>query len=292
MPAEDAREKEPSPGVPQWNRSKNKKAAISGLSAFLNTYRKEQKANRAQEGREDRGKKWREIWTLVFVILTTGGIFYQAYLFRGQLTEMQNSETQTGLLIENNAKLATAAGKQAEAAEKQASAMADSAKAARDNLIAAERAWVGPRNAKIEGAIEVGKPVEVTIEYANTGHEPAQNFFSAVDTFAVTDAEDKNGASLRKMSEYFEKCKNSRNMIVGQVVFPTSGFSTYNLSIKSDPSFITQELLDGEKILVVQGCFLYESFNAFRHTYFCYFYNSKRSKTSNLSICAIGDSAD
>src|SRR5580704_8504975 len=123
MSIEDTGQKNPTTKIPKWNRGKHKKSTISGLSAFINAYRNEQKANRAQEGGEDRSKKWREIWTLVFVILTTGGIFYQAYLFRGQLAEMQSAGEQTGLLIGANAKLAEAAAKQAEAADKQANAM-------------------------------------------------------------------------------------------------------------------------------------------------------------------------
>src|SRR5260221_5489619 len=82
MLTENTGDKEPSTHTPKWNRSKSKKPIVSGLSAFINAYRNEQKANRAQENSEDRGKKWREILTLIFVILTTGGIFYQAYLIK------------------------------------------------------------------------------------------------------------------------------------------------------------------------------------------------------------------
>jgi hypothetical protein len=226
------------------------------------------------------------------IVVSTSDSREQRDVMQGQLSEMRSSSQQTNQLVGANARLAEAAAKQAEAAEKQATAMADSAKAARDNLIASERAWVGPRNAKIDGAIEIGKSVDISIEYANTGHEPAQNFFSSVEGFMETDQDEKSGSSLKKMMTFFESCQKSRNNIVGQVVFPTSGFSAYNLGAKLNPENVTQEFIDGKTTLIVQGCFLYESFSAFRHTYFCYFYNAKTTKPANLSICHIGDSAD
>jgi hypothetical protein len=229
---------------------------------------------------------------VIAIVVATHDSSEQRDVMQGQLTEMRGSAQQTSQLIGANARLAEAAAKQAEAAEKQATAMAESAKAARDNLIASERAWVGPRNAKIEGAVEIGKPIDVTVEYANTGHEPGQNFVYSIDGFQETEDDDKDGTAMKKMSAFFEACKNSKSTIVGQVVFPTSGFSAYNLGVKLNAETITQELVDGKTTLIVQGCFLYDSFSAYRHTYFCYYYNSKKTKPANLNICNIGDSAD
>ncbi len=53
-----------------------------------------------------------------------------------------------------------------------------------------------------------------------------------------------------------------------------------------------KDLIDGKKTLIVQGCFLYMSFNVLRHSYFCYFYKAPTTKPSNLNICLIGHYAD
>jgi len=291
MPAEDASNKNSSSDVPKWNRGKYKKATIAGLATFINIYRNEQKANRAQEGREDRGKKWREIWTLVFVILTTAGIFYQAYLFRGQLTEMQNSGEQTGQLIGANAKLAEAAAKQAEAADKQANAMIAAVEVSRESLIAVGRAWVGPRLAKITSPIEVGKPIEVFFEYANTGREPALDFSYSIDGFFSSNAEEKRGASFARVRIALNDCRAASELKPGQVVSPSTGFSSYNLTATISPT-IDQAIVDGEKTLIVQGCFSYSSFKVVRHSYFCFFYRAKTTKPDSLNICTAGHYAD
>jgi hypothetical protein len=292
MPTDDAGERNPNSKPPKWNRGKNKKATISGLAAFINAYRNEQKTNRAQEKREDRGKKWREIWTLIFVILTTGGIFYQAIIFSGQLSEMKSSGEQTGQLIGANAKLAEAAAKQAEAADKQANAMIAAVEVSRESLIAAGRAWVGPRLAKITSPIEVGKPIELAIEYANSGREPALDFVYSLDGFASSNAEEKRGTSFARVSIALNNCSAAESLPAGQVVFPSTGFSAYNLNATIPNQTIDQEIIDGEKTLILQGCFLYRSFKVVRHSYFCYFYRAKTSKPDNLNICTAGHYAD
>jgi hypothetical protein len=291
MSSENVDQKNPTSKIPKWNRSRNKMTTVSGLSAFINAYRSEQKVNRAQEGREDRGKKWREIWTLVFVILTTGGIFYQAYLFRGQLAEMQSSGEQTGKLIDANAKLADAAAKQAEAADKQANAMIAAVEVSRESLVVSGRAWVGPRQARISSPIEAGKPIEVFFEYANTGREPALDLSYSIDGFISSNDEEKRGTSAARVFLALSNCETVQELAAGQVAFPTSGFSSYNLTAKI-PAVLDQAVIDGEKTLIVQGCFLYRSFKIVRHTYFCFFYRGNFTKADNLNICTAGHYAD
>lgn len=91
MPVKNESEKNPDPHIAEWDRDKHEISTISGISTLVHTYRNEQKANRAQEDRENQSKKWREIWTLFFVILTTGGIFYQACILHSSDVAIQKS---------------------------------------------------------------------------------------------------------------------------------------------------------------------------------------------------------
>ena len=74
---------------------------------------------------DEYGKAIRETLTLIFVVITTVGVFYQAYIFREQLKEMHGTSEQTNQLIEKNNQLAKAAEKQAAAAELQATALGE-----------------------------------------------------------------------------------------------------------------------------------------------------------------------
>jgi hypothetical protein len=178
-PAQNSTEKKDDAGPEERHREDNKRNGPSAdFAALINAIAAEGQANRAEEKREDRGKSFRDWLTLAFVIATTAGVFYQAHIFAEQRDEMHTASEQTEQLIKTNAKLAeiasqqaSAAVKQAEATDKEASAMGQSADVARDTMIAANRAWVGPRNASLEGAIAVGKELGVTIDYANTGRE-------------------------------------------------------------------------------------------------------------------------
>jgi hypothetical protein len=267
------------------------KAVSSDFAVLIDTIRSEGRANRKEESREDRGKRFRDYLTLVFVIATTAGVFYQAYIFSGQLAEMKSSGEQTGLLIGANAKLAEATAKQADAAEKQAKAMNDAVEVSKQSLIVGGRAWVGPRTTKITSPIEIGKPIELAIEYANTGREPALDFVYTVDAFFSSEAEEKRGTSFARISIALNECRSRESLSGGQVVFPSTGFSAYNLTVTpSQP--VNQEMIDGERTLIVQGCFLYKSFNVIRHSYFCYFYRAKVSKPENINICTAGHYAD
>jgi hypothetical protein len=268
------------------------KAISPDFAVLIDTIRSEGRANRKEESREDRGKRFRDYLTLVFVIATTAGVFYQAYIFSSQLTEMQSSGEQTAKLIDNNAALAVSATKQAEAADKQANAMNAAVEVSRQSLVAAGRAWVGPRLAKITGPLEIGKPVELSIEYANTGREPALDFVYSTEAFTSSDAEDKRGTTVAKTILAMQECEAKDSVKQGQVVFPSTGFSSYNLTITTPNQSFDQETLDGQKTLFVQGCFLYKSFDIVRHSYFCYFYRAKYTKPENLNICVAGHYAD
>ena len=51
-------------------------------------------------------------------------------------------------------------------------------------------------------------------------------------------------------------------------------------------------MIKGEEIIIVDGCFLYRTFDKPRHSYFCYFYKQGISKLESLNICFSGHHAD
>ena len=275
----------------RWLRNKPRKITVSGLSAFIRAYRREEKANRLQESNENRSETRLEVWTLLFVILTTAGIFYQAYLFRGQLSEMKSSGEQTAQLIENNAKLAIAAGKQAEAAEKQASAMSEYAKATRDAFAASQRAWVGPRNVRSDKSPTLHEPFEVTIEYQNSGRDPATETIKDVDIFA--DIDDGDAKATRRVNDFISACKIMWKPQLANVVYPNSGLGVgYNANTVLKGEDVDEETVAGNKNIYVSGCFVYKTFGNIHRSWFCYYFKNGQTKPSNWSICQTGNDAD
>jgi hypothetical protein len=130
---------------PDSNDGRNEKnnSVANGFSTLSDTYRDQQAANRKQQKTADRGKSYREIATLIFIIITTCGVFLQ-------WCELRSTD--------HNMEIAATAAK-------------DSADAAKMD----QRAWLGidvirsdPTNP------ELGKPFIVTIQFKNTGKTPAR----------------------------------------------------------------------------------------------------------------------
>jgi hypothetical protein len=87
-------------------------------------------------------------------------------------------------------------------------------------------------------------------------------------------------------------CKAKKDWEGGSVIYPSTGFAFYNFTTTTTDTFVDELTTKGAKIIVMQGCFLYRTFDAPRHSYFCYYYQEGRSKTQNLSICSHGHFAD
>jgi hypothetical protein len=288
-------------GDPEKGNANNndKRSPSADFAALIDAIRQEASANRQEENREDRGQRFRDYLTLFFVMATAAGVFYQAHIFSGQLEEMQSASKQTEQLISANGKLAetgtqqaAAAVKQAEATDKQANALVQSADVSREGMILAQRAWVGPNNAAFTAEPAIGAPIDITVSYQNTGRQPALQFLTSADVIPTTEEEDRNGKFPQRLSLYLERCKNTNEWPGGSVAYPSTGFSTYNFSLKTKDDFVDEAITKGDKLVVLQGCFLYRTFEAARHSYFCYFYKKGQTKIQNLNICTSGHYAD
>lgn len=263
------------------------------FTALIDTIRQEAKANRDEESREDRGDRFREYLTIFLVFVTAAAIIYQAYIFSGQLDEMKSSGEQTRQLIENNAQLVVAAGKQAEAADKQATAMNEYAQAARDSTKAAQRAWVGPRNFKIDKAPILNQPLESTLEYQNTGRDPATETIKDIMMFTGTDAEDKSGIVSNKVNNFISSCKIMWKPLSANVVYPSTGLGNpYILTNLVDGEMIDEEVIAGTKNIYAAGCFVYKTFESIHRSWFCFYFKNGRVKPETWAICETGNGAD
>lgn len=236
------------------------------MATLIEVIKTEGRAYRGEEQREDRGKKFREWVTIALLAATLIAVFWQVHEMIRVYGPVRD---------------------QAEASKK-------SADAATRSLVQAQRAWVGPLNAALTAEPTVGKPIEATIQYQNTGREPASDFIYDVQALSVAKDEDQNGGAVAMLQTYMNACEGAKDWKGGSVIYPTSNAfgSGYSLSIKSKDDFVDEAMTKGDKLVIVQGCFLYRSFDVPRHSYFCYFYQPGNGKISNLNICRTGHHAD
>lgn len=241
------------------------------FAALIDAITAEGRAYRAEEKREDKGKGFREWITIILLGATMAGIFWQVY-------EMVHVYGPIRDQAEASKKSADAAAKQAESSDRA--------------LMEAQRAWVGPRTASFTAEPAIGKPIEIAIEYQNTGREPALGFIYMADSFSISAKEADSG--IGRIKDYMAACKNVKDWNGGSVVYPgTSGFSTgYTFFSKTKENFVDDAIVKGKKVIILQGCFLYRTFNLPRHSYFCYFYKQGFTKIQNLNICQSGHDAN
>ncbi len=165
-------------------------------------------------------------------------------------------------------------------------------------LVAANRAWVGPAIGTIT-SIEKDRGIEVTIQYNNTGREPAFDFFDTFDYEIFPMLEWNSGAAAEKLSDWSSRCLKVDKISRGaRVAYPTSGATFYSLIYNTDNAAnkrrwkATEGIVEGREAFAVQGCFLYRSIDAIRHTSFCLFYQANVTKLPALNLCTVGNEAD
>ncbi len=70
------------------------------------------------------------------------------------------------------------------------------------------------------------------------------------------------------------------------------GVSGYQYDFTRDDILADKNVLSGDKVIVVFGCFLYKSFGQIRHTSYCGYDLSGTTVIQNLSFCTVGNDAD
>jgi hypothetical protein len=246
-------------------------------------------AQSTQTAHEDRNESINVVLAAVTIFLVFSTVVFTGlswWTFHNQLKEMKSSAEQTNKIIEANTKLAEAAAKQADAAS-------ENAQTARDSYLASQRAWVGPRNAKIAAVPVADKDLPIVLEYGNTGREPAVETVYDVDAFTATEDEDNGGKTAQRINAFIKTCIAMWKPDEASVVYPSAGLSAnYVLTKTLDKSFIDDDVVSGNKIIILSGCFVCKTSQSIHRSWFCYFYKANKTEIANWNICKTGNNAD
>lgn len=253
------------------------------IAALIEALQAEGRANRREEEREDRGKRLRE-WTMIGMLAAT------LFAILWQVHEMIKVYGPIKQQADAESLAASAALEESKNSQRTAKAADAQSASAEKALALGERAWVGPYNASLAGDPAIGAPFDVSVEYQNTGHEPAINFqpYTRITSAPV----DWNKHPTKEFSAFVGGCKDtSKEDPGGSVVFPSLGFSRYTMDAKQT-DVVDQGVFSGTKVVLVQGCFRYRTVNQPHFSYFCFFYKKNLTKLANLNICPTGHDAN
>jgi hypothetical protein len=258
-------------------------------------------STKTQEQTDDDKRAFREkltIWLLVFTVLFTGAadvIFYDTLkdARKSSREQLRRLDSQLGLMAASSQQTDTqiAVTKDlAASAKDQATAAREGAGVARDNIVAGSRAWVGPNGASVDGAITTGNPAIFVINYQNSGRQPATGFVSYIAPFIIT--ADEANSPISKIPENVANCRRMEPIEGAQVVYPSTGFGGNQYHTTIDKSLVDDQVIKGDKLIVIVGCFSYITFDLPHHSASCFFYKGGTTKGPELNFCAHGSYAD
>jgi hypothetical protein len=167
---------------------------------------------------------------------------------------------------------------------------------------AAERPWIGPNGAGIEGTLEVGKRISTRVPYLNTGRQPAPVLITSSPKLFTREQVDNGVASMWILDKQ-QSCMASplpANLVKTRIAYPTTGFTAYFLQLYSDDASLapterflaTDKFMSGDEIFIFVGCFVYGTAENPHHSSFCFFYDNKASDIHSLPYCLVGQRAD
>jgi hypothetical protein len=101
-----------------------------------------------------------------------------------------------------------------------------------------------------------------------------------------------HGTLGEKVTVSLNKCLTLRERETGKVVYPSTGFASSALFSMFPSEMIDEDVVNGKKWLVIEGCLVYRTFEKVRHSTFCYFYRGGMTKPEHLNACPSGNYAD
>jgi hypothetical protein len=174
---------------------------------------------------------------------------------------------------------------------------------AREATIEANRAWVAPRSAYLRRVFALNDHPVFRVTYDNIGKQPALNTetwwrVNIVDAdLLVRSLKEPNLAESAFGRN--PACDGRTSRKGGEIIWPSQKPETYSNSYVENPNdpIITQEVMDRRAAVVVQGCFLYETFNEVHKSAYCFWFRQvppsyMLTTTSGAVICPIGNDAD
>jgi hypothetical protein len=266
-PSKNAKENNRDTGINDPDGRKQTRQIAKGISALKDTIAEDGYANREQDERQERGKKWREISTLIFIILTTGGVFIQAYVLHTTDEAMQ---------------AAARAAKDSAVAAKAAVELSD--RTAERQL----RAYVGitlPEDGPATSSFVPPAIPTIRLGIRNSGQTPAYDVeYSAIVDIRAYPLNDFSGPPAT----------NPSNPIT---LFPGTFALSWGMTIRPKRALTDEEVVsiqDGKsKRLYFWGTIKYrDAFNKPRWTTFCLGFYAVSSKSHQYEPCNRHNEAD
>ncbi|MFC7699645.1 hypothetical protein ACFQX9_23455 [Bradyrhizobium sp. GCM10028915] len=163
-----------------------------------------------------------------------------------------------------------------------------------DNAHRADRAWVGATTMRLGEKPAVGRDLRFYLEFQNTGRQPARDVFYEPDSYAYR--KDMTGDVAERARRHIARCMARQPRDEQMTIFPGRGtFAPYQ--IKKDSNLITEPVIAGADLILVDGCFVYRTVDEVHRTAFCFEYDASNPQVDDdgkpiMNVCLHGNYAD
>jgi hypothetical protein len=159
----------------------------------------------------------------------------------------------------------------------------------RDTLVAANRAWVTPASAFVDAPV-IGKTLVFHVRYGNPGKEPATDFVAQEDSDEIdAPAPQASLYTILPRNRLQDVCARTHAATEGGVVYPAREDYTFTAITER---LITPEIQSGSKLIVVHGCFAYQTFHRERKSEYCFIFLNAAHGDMQGVHCPFGNTAD
>lgn len=244
----------------------------SAIADAIHTYRRERQS-------DERHRSKREKINIVVLGLTAiialGAVFaaiYSAWIFSGQLAEMQAAGVDTR-------KMANAAAAQADSATK--------------SLMISNRAWLIADNIAFRDVNNSNDPLAVHLEINNVGKSPATQTKPWINTASAFTPE---GPLIfwHDLPVWNDSAFNAHNICKdipdqrGFLIAPNTQLRNFGDIPTNRRHIPVDEVVKGRRFFIILGCFVYKTLDVIKHTAFCHYVKPPISN-GVFSQCPVGN---
>jgi len=160
-----------------------------------------------------------------------------------------------------------------------------------------QRAWIAPIGARLNGELITGQPINVLVDFANSGKEPALNLINvATAGISFPMSEQELTAELKfgpAAPSAIDRCA---------IAIPRNGFpAIYPATVQHQAADIgnawiaDDAVLNRKRIFFLHGCFGYLTMSEVHHSQYCFWLNMEPDPGTgkpHFRPCIVGNHAD
>jgi hypothetical protein len=155
-----------------------------------------------------------------------------------------------------------------------------------NSYVSASRAWIAPINLTLDRPVKEKEQISFTLTYLSLGQQPALNLSHKSKSSWVDPLAENIGWDTLKGGEN-KVCDEIKSVDGMPTTYPSPNAlgDTSLTPFKADAA-----LVSGTNVLIVQGCFLYRTFDAIHHSAYCYYLHP--APYWKFGVCADGNDAN